>query len=123
MSRDKPTESSTDLNNLCSRPSYITDITQFLNEKDHLKALAYWLKEFTNPQQLKQPEDIIDAIQRSIADIDHLINDQVNTIIHHRKFQKLEASWRGLWYLSVQAEGTKNKKKDSKAQNPFLSFL
>jgi len=37
-----------------------------------------------------------------------MINDQVNVIIHHKQFQKLEASWRGLWYLAVQADGIKN---------------
>ena len=31
-----------------------------------------------------------------------------SVIIHNEKFQKLEASWRGLWYLAVQAEGALN---------------
>ena len=97
-----------DIDSLCARPSYITSINQFLNEIDYLRALSYWLQEFTPVQNIKSSDDIIDAIHRSIAEIDNLINDQLNAIIHNRRFQKLEASWRGLWYLAVQAEGVKN---------------
>jgi type VI secretion system protein ImpD len=96
------------IESLCSRPSYVTSIQQFLLEVDYLEALAYWLREHTNLSSLKSADDIIDAIQRTITDIDHMINDQLNTIIHHKRFQALEASWRGLWYLAVQAEGAKN---------------
>lgn len=108
MLREAPTDTSIDIDDLYSRSAYITSIDQFLNEVDHLKALSYWLSEFTPAQSLKTPEDIIEAIQRSIADIDHMINDQVNVIIHHKIFQELEAAWRGLWYLAVQADGTNN---------------
>ncbi len=108
MASDRLTDSNTSINSLCSRPAYITSISQFLNESDTISALAFWLKEFTDTSILKAPEDIIDSINRSIGEIDHLINDQVNAIIHQKKFQTLEASWRGLWYLAVQADGTKN---------------
>ena len=108
MLRETPTDNSTDKDNLYSRSAYITSIDQFLNEIDYLKALHYWLTEFIPVDNLKNPEDIIDAIDRSIADIDHMINDQVNIIIHHNKFQKLEASWRGLRYLTLQADETSN---------------
>jgi type VI secretion system protein ImpD len=101
-------EDGTTLDDLCSRTSYVTSTQQFLNEIDYIKALAYWLREHSNLSSIKSADDIIDAIQRSIADIDHIINDQLNAIIHTKRFQSLEASWRGLWYLAVQAEGTKN---------------
>lgn len=108
MLRETPTGNSTDKDNLYSRSAYITSVDQFINEIDYLKALHYWLTEFIPVHSLKNPEDIIDAIHRSIADIDHMINDQVNIIIHDKRFQKLEASWRGLWYLTVQADGARN---------------
>ena len=108
MPRKNANDSITDIETLCSRAAYITSIEQFLKATDANQALLYWLTEFTSIAQLKTAEDIIDAIHRSIADIDHLINDQLNAIIHHRKFQTLEASWRGLWYLAVQADGIKN---------------
>ena len=39
------------------------------------------------------------AINARIAEIDRLISDQMNDIMHHEEFQKLEGSWRGLQYL------------------------
>jgi type VI secretion system protein ImpC len=39
-----------------------------------------------------------------IAQIDHLISLQVNQILHHPEFQKLESTWRGLKYLLDQSE-------------------
>jgi len=108
MPRKKATDPIPNIETLCSRAAYVTSIEQFLKTPDAKQALVYWLTEFTPVVQLKKPEDIIEAIHRSIADIDHLINDQLNVIIHHRKFQTLEASWRGLWYLAVQADSIKN---------------
>ncbi len=39
---------------------------------------------------------LIDGV---IADLDRKISDQVNAILHHEDFQKMEASWRGLKFL------------------------
>lgn len=46
----------------------------------------------------------------AIAAIDRMLNAQVNAILHHPRFQELEASWRGLAYLTEQAEGLDNVK-------------
>jgi type VI secretion system protein ImpC len=43
-------------------------------------------------------------INARIAQIDHLISLQLNEIIHHSAFQKLEGSWRGLKYLMDHSE-------------------
>jgi type VI secretion system protein ImpC len=43
-------------------------------------------------------------INARIAQIDHLLSIQLNEIVHHKDFQKLEASWRGLKYLMSQSE-------------------
>src|ERR1700676_5063275 len=43
-------------------------------------------------------------INARIAQIDHLLSIQVNEILHHAAFQKLEGSWRGLKYLLDQSE-------------------
>jgi type VI secretion system protein ImpC len=43
-------------------------------------------------------------INQRIAQIDHLLSIQVNEILHHELFQKLEASWRGLKYMLDQSE-------------------
>jgi type VI secretion system protein ImpD len=96
-----------ELDDLYTRSPYITGLNPFLEEKDPVKALVFWLTEFVPAQCIQKVDDIIPSIQRSMADIDHMINEQVNEIIHHKRFQQLEASWRGLWYLAVQADGTK----------------
>src|ERR1044071_5514426 len=44
----------------------------------------------------KDAEAMINA---RIAQIDHLLSIQLNEILHHPAFQKLEGSWRGLNYL------------------------
>ena len=43
-------------------------------------------------------------INARIAQIDHLLSIQINEIVHHPEFQRLEASWRGLKYLMSQSE-------------------
>ena len=44
------------------------------------------------------------TINNRISQIDKLISDQLNAIMHHEDFQKLEGSWRGLNYLVMQSE-------------------
>lgn len=88
--------------------AYITNINEFLREDDYRKALRYWINQFISSNQLKSTNDIRNAILRTIADIDELINEQLNLIIHNPAFIKLEASWRGLWYLVEQIEEPQN---------------
>jgi predicted component of type VI protein secretion system len=47
----------------------------------------------------KDTEAMINA---RIAQIDKLISDQLNEVMHHEEFQKLEGSWRGLHYHGEQ---------------------
>lgn len=49
----------------------------------------------------KDTEAMINA---RIAAIDQLISNQLNEIMHHPDFQKLEGSWRGLQYLVDKSE-------------------
>ena len=55
----------------------------------------------------KDAEAMINA---RIAQIDHLLSIQLNEILHHEQFQKLEGSWRGLKYLMDQSETSANLK-------------
>ena len=43
-------------------------------------------------------------INARIAQIDHLLSIQLNEVLHHPAFQKLEGTWRGLKYLLDQSE-------------------
>jgi type VI secretion system protein ImpC len=49
----------------------------------------------------KDAEAMINA---RIAQIDHLVSIQLNEVLHHPDFQKLEGTWRGLRYLMDQSE-------------------
>ena len=44
------------------------------------------------------------TINSRIAQIDHLISIQLNEVMHHAAFQKLESTWRGLKYMMDQSE-------------------
>ena len=53
------------------------------------------------------PEATRAQIDRLIAAIDRLLSAQVDAILHHPRFQKLEATWRGVAWLVFLAEGTR----------------
>jgi type VI secretion system protein ImpC len=44
------------------------------------------------------------GIKQRIAEIDQIVSDQLNAIMHSPEFQKLEAAWRGLHYLVMNTE-------------------
>jgi type VI secretion system protein ImpC len=48
--------------------------------------------------------DAYRTIQALIAEIDNKLSRQINKIIHHEKFQKLEGAWQGLHYLVNNTE-------------------
>jgi len=48
--------------------------------------------------------DTESMINARIAQIDHLLSIQLNEVLHHPAFQKLESSWRGLKYMLDQSE-------------------
>jgi type VI secretion system protein ImpC len=50
------------------------------------------------------------TIQVRIAQIDQLLSLQLNEVLHHPAFQKLEATWRGIRYLMDQSETNSNLK-------------
>lgn len=96
------------LSEVLSQAPFITSLNQFLSEDTSERALQYWIEEFIPVNNRKTADDVIHAITRVIAEIDELIDTQINIIIHHARYQKLEASWRGLWYLVDEADGAQN---------------
>ncbi|MCB1033144.1 MAG: type VI secretion system contractile sheath large subunit, partial [Acidobacteria bacterium] len=63
--------------------------------------------EFVNQildQQMVISADTVAGIEARIAQIDELLSNQLNQILHHEEFQQLEASWRGLHYLVMNTE-------------------
>ena len=50
--------------------------------------------------QKEQSKDMIaEFVGQVMSEIDRLLSAQLNEIMHHEDFQKLEGSWRGLHYL------------------------
>lgn len=49
-------------------------------------------------------DDAIRTIQAMIAAIDQKLTEQVNLVLHHEDFQKLEGAWRGLHYMVNNTE-------------------
>jgi type VI secretion system protein ImpC len=54
--------------------------------------------------QMTLSRDAEQTIANRIAQIDNLISKQLNEVLHHETFQKLEATWRGVKYLMDQSE-------------------
>jgi type VI secretion system protein ImpC len=48
--------------------------------------------------------DVVASIEAMIAELDKKLSQQVNAILHHADFQKLESAWRGLHYLVNNTE-------------------
>lgn len=49
-------------------------------------------------------DDVLRTVQAMIAEIDRKMSEQMNAILHHEDFQKLEGAWRGLHYLVNNTE-------------------
>lgn len=89
----------------------------FLREPDVGAAVRMWVGDapatWARPSRLREqpsaegPEDwreglkgkLARRLNADVARIDELLNAQLNAVLHHPAFQKLEASWRGLRYL------------------------
>lgn len=88
-------------------------LSQILNEarlaKDEMQA-AYakdLISEFvqqTLEGQFVVSKDMEATINARIAAIDKAVSAQLNAIMHHQEFQKLEGSWRGLHHLVFESE-------------------
>lgn len=55
-------------------------------------------------QSVTLSEDAYQTIQAVIAQIDQKMTEQINHILHHPEFQRLEGAWRGLHYLVSNTE-------------------
>jgi type VI secretion system protein ImpD len=92
-----------------SQPGQATLLDSFLDASSVVTALAAWLGPGFQPGPNPR-EQITRLLGRDIALLDDLINRQVNAVLHHPTFQRLEASWRGLRYLVEQTPEDENVK-------------
>lgn len=78
--------------------SYALD--SFLVETDTAAALRLWLGgDVPAKWRAELKRKLTQKLNADVAHIDGLMTDQINAILHHPEFQKLEGSWRGLRYL------------------------
>lgn len=76
-------------------------LTQFLSESHISSSFSLWVEHFAEKDEsLNLPLRL--WLSRQIGLIDALINEQLNVIIHHPKFQALESSWLSLHKLAYQ---------------------
>ncbi|MBX3316229.1 MAG: type VI secretion system contractile sheath large subunit [Phycisphaeraceae bacterium] len=68
--------------------------------KDGVQTLAEWALKDTNLLS----DDVVKSVSAIIAEIDRKLSEQLNLILHHNDFQKLEGTWRGLHYLVSNTE-------------------
>jgi type VI secretion system protein ImpC len=73
-------------------------------EKDRTRDLISELVDQVLAGTVTISRDLSASMDVRIAEIDALISEQLNEIMHHADFQKLESSWRGLKYLTAESE-------------------
>ncbi len=72
-----------------------------------------YFRQFLN--QVVKPDQVISKdvetnVKHWIAQIDSVLTHQLNEVLHHPDFQKLESTWRGLHYMVHQCETGENLK-------------
>jgi type VI secretion system protein ImpC len=87
--------------------SRILDEGRLARDESQAESAKNMIAEFV--QQVMQGEmtmsrDMAATINARIAAIDKVISAQLNEIMHHEDFQKLEGSWRGLHHLVMNSE-------------------
>src|SRR5262249_34884033 len=80
-------------------------LEQFLREPDVGESVRLWLGEVPQRWKGELRRKLVQAINRDVARLDELLSAQLNAILHHPEFQKLEAAWRGLWVLGDGGPG------------------
>jgi type VI secretion system protein ImpC len=88
------------LDDIVDRSKVAKDDAGRLRSRDLLSTFVEQLLEGS----LTVSQDTEAMINGRIAQIDHLISLQLNEVLHHPDFQKLEGSWRGLKYLLNSSE-------------------
>ena len=81
---------------------------EFKPKSDEAKSAVELAVQTLAQQALAQTQligkDTVKSIEDMIAAIDKKLSDQVNQILHHEDFQKLEGAWRGLHYMVSNTE-------------------
>lgn len=88
------------LDEMMSTGRLIRDDTQKAYALELLKEFLSELDEQGN----NAPKDTFAFLSQRIQHLDDMMTGQLNEVVHHPDFQKLEGSWRGLNYLVMKTE-------------------
>jgi type VI secretion system protein ImpC len=88
------------LDQIISKGKLARDESQVVRAKDLVGEFVHQILD----EGMTISKDTMAMIQAQIARIDDLLSGQMNEILHHPDFQKLEASWRGLHYFVMNTE-------------------
>ena len=72
--------------------------------KNAVETAVQTLAEIALSKVPKPDSEAIASIQAMIAELDLRMSEQLNKVLHHPDFQKLESAWRGLHYLVNNTE-------------------
>ncbi len=72
--------------------------------KEAVETAVQTLAEYVLADSSVVSSDTVHSIEAIIAEIDRKLTEQVNLILHHEDFQKLEGAWRGLHYMVNNTE-------------------
>jgi type VI secretion system protein ImpC len=84
----------------------ILDSTRPFGEEERERnkdVVGQFLRQVVQPGQVVS-RDVERNIKYWIGELDRKLSDQLNEIMHHPDFQRLEGTWRGLHYLVHQSE-------------------
>jgi type VI secretion system protein ImpC len=73
-------------------------------ERDRAEELIRALTEEALKGTVTFDRNLVKTFDRAIAEIDRKVSEQLNQVMHHERFLKLEGSWRGLNYLVMNSE-------------------
>ena len=79
---------------------------EFRSEPDPARALKIWLQDYFSSAERPNRQAVLSSLSRQLARLERHLERQVNAVLHHPRFQQLEASWRGLWMLTGQVQET-----------------
>ena len=81
---------------------------EFKPKTDEAKSAVEQAVQTLAQQALSQTKligaDVVKSIEAMIAELDRKLTEQINLIMHHEDFQKIEGAWRGLHYLVNNTE-------------------
>lgn len=90
------------------RPSLVDEFLQAATPAQSLRTWLRWTGWRPPPDPVAAKDQLCGLLTRAVGELDHLLSAQVQVVLHHPDFQKLEGSWRGLRYLVEQTDPGEN---------------